>query len=98
MPKVRGKEFPYTAKGKKAAKKFAKHKKRQVMATQSEKNLAVIANDLEYIKRDIAEIKESVTHNYVTKEEFDPYKKIVYALIGLILTGVVGSLLSLVLR
>lgn len=34
----------------------------------------------------------------VTKDVFEPVKKIVYGLVGLLLTGVVGSMLALVLR
>lgn len=63
--------------------------------TQSTK-LAVIANDISYMKSDIHDIKSNVQQGYVTKDEFDPIKKIVYGLVGLILIAVVGALLSLV--
>lgn len=66
--------------------------------TKSEDNLAVIANDIGYMKRDIAEIKQTVTHSYVSKDEFEPIKKIVYGLVGLILVAVVGALVSLVVK
>lgn len=68
------------------------------MADNQNDNLAVIANDLTYIKRDIADIKATVQHGYVTKEEFEPIKKIVYGLVGLILVAVVGAVVSLVVK
>lgn len=63
--------------------------------TQATK-LAVIANDIAYMKNDIHDIKSNVAQGYVTKDEFEPIKKIVYGLVGLILVAVVGALLSLV--
>jgi hypothetical protein len=61
-------------------------------------NLKVIANDISYMKRDISDIKRTVQHSYVTKDEFEPIKNIVYGLVGLILVSVVGALVSLVMR
>lgn len=68
------------------------------MTAKDNEAIAVIANDMSYVKRDIAEIKETVAHGYVTKDEFEPIKRLVYGLVGLILVGVVGALLSLVVR
>ena len=56
---------------------------------------------LKYMQRDIDEIKRTVKEDksgYVSREEFDPIKKIVYGLVGLILTGVIGALMTLLLR
>lgn len=61
-------------------------------------SIAVIANDISYIKSDISDIKSKLEKDYVTRPELDPIKKIVYGLVGLILTGVVGALLALVLQ
>lgn len=60
--------------------------------------MAVIANDIAYIKRDVAEIKKTLAESYVTREEFEPIKKIVYGLVSLILVAVVGALVALVLK
>ena len=59
--------------------------------------LAVIQNDISYIKESLDEIKTSTEKKYVTKEDFDPVKRIVYGLVALILVGVVGALLALVI-
>jgi len=61
-------------------------------------DLAVIATDVSYIKRDVAEIKNKLEADYVTRQEFDPIKKVIYGLVTLILTGVVGAIISLVIR
>ena len=69
------------------------------MANQREiESLAVIQNDIGYIKRDVADIKTTVQNSYVTKDEFEPIQKIVYGLVGLVLIAVAGGLISLVVR
>ena len=62
-----------------------------------ETNIDVIANDISYIKRDVAEIKTKLEADYVTRQEFEPIKKIVYGMITIILTGVLGAILTLVI-
>lgn len=61
-------------------------------------SLAVISTDLAYIKQDVAEIKRLQQTNYVSHDEFEPIKRIVYGLVGIILVAVVGALVSLVVR
>lgn len=58
--------------------------------------LAVISNDLTYIKEKMNAIDTKVSNNYVTKEEFEPIKKIVYGVVSLILVAVIGALVALV--
>jgi hypothetical protein len=59
--------------------------------------LAVIQNDITYIKQEVDDIKKLVENKYVTKDEFDPIKKVVYGMVGLILVAVVGAVLALVI-
>lgn len=67
------------------------------MAEQTdETKLAVMQNDVTYIKEKLNAIDEKVSTHYVSKEEFEPIKKIVYGLVSLILIAVVGALLALV--
>lgn len=61
-------------------------------------SLATIKTDLEYIKRDIGEIKQTLKADYVTREEFSPIRSIVYGMVGLILTAVIGALVALVIK
>jgi hypothetical protein len=62
------------------------------------RDTAVILNDLGYIKRDVKEIKDTLKKDYVTRAEFDPIKNVVYGVVGLLLTAVVGSLVALILK
>ena len=59
--------------------------------------LAVIQNDLSYIKEKMNAIDTKVSSGYVSKEEFEPIKKIVYGVVSLILIAVVGALVALVI-
>lgn len=59
--------------------------------------LAVLQNDMNYIKEKINDIDSKVSSGYVTKEEFEPIKKIVYGVVSLILTAVVGAIVALVI-
>lgn len=63
----------------------------------NETRFAVISKDLDYIKTEIDDIKDRVSGNFVTKEAFEPVRKIVYGLVTLILTAVVGALIGLVI-
>lgn len=66
--------------------------------TKSQIDLAVIANDINYIKKDVAEIKDTLAKNYVSREEFEPVKRIVYGLVGLILVSVMVAILALIIQ
>jgi tetrahydromethanopterin S-methyltransferase subunit G len=63
-----------------------------------ETRMAILQNDIGYIKKQLDSIDNKVSNHYVSKEEFEPIKKIVYGLVGLILVGVVGAMVSLVVR
>lgn len=67
------------------------------MSIEEEVTLSRIKSDLEYIKRDISEIKNTLKADYVTREEFSPIKSIIYGLVALLLTGIVGALIALVI-
>ena len=58
--------------------------------------LAVMQNDLTYIKEKLTTLDTKISNGYVTKEEFEPIKKIVYGVVSLILVAVVGALVALV--
>ena len=63
--------------------------------------LGVIHADLKNMKEALIEIKQiiaSFKNDYITKEEFAPVKAIVYALVGLVMTGFVLALIALVIK
>ena len=57
---------------------------------------ALIAKDIEYIKKEVNKISDKLQKNYVTQTEFRPVKNLVYGLVGTVLLAVVGSLVGLV--
>lgn len=63
-----------------------------------ETNIALIQKDISYMKEKLDSVDNKVSTHYVSKEEFEPIKKIVYGLTGLILVAVVGAMVSLVVR
>ena len=63
----------------------------------SSTKLAVIANDISYIKTEVQDIKQKLEADYITKQEFEPIKKIVYGIVSLILVAVGGAIIKLIL-
>jgi hypothetical protein len=61
-----------------------------------ETKLAVMQNDVTYIKEKLNAVDDKVSSHYVSKEEFEPIRKIVYGVVSLILIAVVGALVALV--
>jgi len=68
------------------------------MTNQQKTNIDIIANDLSYIRRDVTDIKLKLDHEYVTRESFEPIKRVVYGLVSLILTGVGLAIVALVIN
>lgn len=63
--------------------------------------LATIQAELKFINEKLdnfAECQKENEKKYVSKTEFEPIKKLAYGLVGLILTGVVGALITLVIK
>lgn len=61
-------------------------------------DIAVMQRDIKYLTEKVNEISDKLDEKYVTQDEFDPIKKIVYGIVALILTAVVGAIVSLVLN
>jgi hypothetical protein len=68
------------------------------MSKAIETTLAVIQNDIGYIKCEIVDIKSIIATKYVTKDEFEPIKKVVYGLVSVILLAVVAAVITLILK
>lgn len=60
--------------------------------------IAIMNNDIKYIKEKIDEISERMDKDYVTKNEFNPVRIIVYGLVGLILTAVIIGIVNIIIR
>ena len=67
-------------------------------ATANETKLAVVIDDIRSIEEALKELKTTLSTKYVNVDQFSPIQKIVYAITGLLLTGIIGSMLNLVIR
>ena len=56
------------------------------MTKQEDSDIRLIAKDIEYIKRDMQDVKIALANKYVTIEQLDPIKRLVYGTVGLILS------------
>lgn len=54
--------------------------------------------DLDHIKADITDIKRTLENKYVTQDQFDPIKRIVYGLVSIVLTAITVAVVAMVLR
>lgn len=66
--------------------------------TEERRTQTGIEVKLEFILKELDEIKAQLEKKYVSQSEFTPVKNIAYGMVGLILTAVVGSLLTLILK
>lgn len=71
--------------------------------TREDSQIATILTKIEYIQRDIGEIKSSLKNDYATKSdieavrsEFRPFKTIVYFVASTFGLAVVGALIRLI--
>ena len=55
--------------------------------------IAVMANDIVYIRKSIDKIYNKLENEYVTRNEFRPVKLIAYGMIGVLSSTVVGYFL-----
>ena len=53
---------------------------------------------LEFIIKELDEIKAKLEKNYVSQEEFKPVRNLVYGMVTIILTAVIGSLIALIIK
>lgn len=58
----------------------------------------VLLTKITYIENDLKEVKEMLSSGYVTKQEFEPVKRIVYGVVSLILVGAIGAILALIYK
>jgi len=68
------------------------------MSKKDDHDLLIEATtNIKNIRVNVVEIKAKLDNDYVTKEEFEPVKKLVYGLVGIILLTVVGALLAVII-
>lgn len=72
--------------------------KNSTRTPKEDTQIAVMANDLGYVRKAVDNLNDKIDHNYVTKEEFKPVKQLVYGFVALALTAVVMAVLQYVVR
>lgn len=63
-----------------------------------EAEIAVLTEKITNIDKNVTEIKKKMEDNFVTKQEFEPYKRLVYGMVALILTAVMTALVASVIK
>ena len=63
-----------------------------------ETKMEVALEQLVRVREDLKELHNKIDNNYVTRIEFEPVRNIVYGLVSLLLTGVIGGLLMMVIK
>jgi len=63
-----------------------------------ETQLGIISEQVSRAREDIKSLDTKIDNNYVTRKELEPIKNLVYGFVSLALIGVVGGLLTLVIR
>lgn len=69
----------------------------KVKPNEAEISQALLGNDIQWIKSKLSEIEIKVSNHFVTKEEFEPYKRLIQGLIAVAMTSVVGAVMTLIL-
>lgn len=60
--------------------------------------IALLQRDVGYIKETVGKIENNLEADYITRVEFEPVKKIMYGMVALILTMVLGAVISVVIK
>ena len=58
----------------------------------------LLTQDVNYIKISVTKIETMLKEDFVKKSEFEPIRKIVYGMVGIILTAVVLAVIALVIK
>jgi len=65
---------------------------------QEDIDLAVVSGDVKYLVKQIDGINELLKNHYVTQDQLEPIKKIVYGMVAVILLAFVGAVVALIIR
>lgn len=64
----------------------------------TETTLALIGQKLDNLEKKIDKIDKSLECDYVSQDQFEPIKRIVYGMVGVILLSVVAALFALIVK
>lgn len=64
----------------------------------SQTQIAVMAEQIRSIDETVRDIKRKMEADFVTQDQFMPIQKLVYGLVTIILTAVIGGMIALVIK
>lgn len=76
-------------------KKMAQKNQSEII-TQMAVDQAVILNKITNVERRVENIEKKIESEYVTQDQFAPVKNVVFGMVGIILTAVIGGLVGLI--
>ena len=65
---------------------------------QEDIDLAVVDTNVKYLVKRVDDINEILKDHYVTQDQFEPIKKIVYGMVATILVAFIGAVIALVVK
>lgn len=81
-----------------AANDSAGSVRREEAAVATAVRIGELGRDMSYVKDAVDRIDDKVSKGYVTKEEFEPIRRLVYYVASLVVLAVVGALLALIIK
>jgi len=63
-----------------------------------ENDFDLLQKDIAYIKASLDELKKDLEHKYVTKEAFEPVRKLVFGMVSIVLLSFIGAIVALVIK
>lgn len=72
--------------------------KDQDFSTKATIQLSKLETAMEYIKHSIENISHKLENSYVTQDQFEPIKRLVYGVVTLVLVAVVGAIMALIIK
>ena len=72
--------------------------KKTMTKASPQTQIAVMAEQIRSIDETVRDIKRKMEADFVTQDQFMPIQKLVYGLVTIILTAVIGGIIALVIK
>ena len=53
---------------------------------------------IEYLRKEVAEMRKDLDDNFVSKDEFYPVRMIAFGMITLVMTGIIGAVITMMIK
>jgi len=65
---------------------------------QEDIDLAIVSSDVKYLVKQVDEINVLLKNHYVTQDQFEPIKRIIYGMVAVILLAFLGAIAALIIK